>query len=114
LFAVPAFAGGNFYSYTIGANDAVLKISIQNRRYIKILTFVQSGPDNCVQGSDFSLICTSGEVTVTQTGKDPAVVQARNESSTTGRDVFVTGPAMLTVNPVPGATLFLTIFQDSN
>jgi hypothetical protein len=102
-----ASAGGNFYSYIIHPTDQPLHITVQNHRYVKILTFVQDGSDNCI-----GTVCTGGMVSVTQNNLAPAVVQYRNQ--TTEQSVTIAGPAVLSVNPVPGANLFLTIFQESN
>jgi hypothetical protein len=110
LVAWPAFAGGNFFSYTVKPADQSIRITVQNRRYIKILTFVADGSPDCPQPEEGNC----NEVSIkAQIGGQPAVTLI-NGPLPVGRELYVTGPAIVTVTTNATQTLFVTIFQDSN
>jgi hypothetical protein len=110
--ATVAFAG-NFKSKII--TSSALVITVPDDHFLKITNFTQEG------GTD------RGFVAVTLTGEDGGsanVLTATRVDLSTGANsqnppeianrVIIAGPATVTVQPVTGATLFITYRKESN
>jgi len=116
LFAAATVAVANpFKSKIITGSDSALVITLPDDHFLKITNFTQVG------GTD------RGVVAVTLTGENGGSANAlsatRIDLSTgsnsqnfpeIGNRVIVTGPANVTVQPVAGATLFITYRKDLN
>jgi hypothetical protein len=114
LIVATIASAGNFFSYVIKPSDQSIRITVPNKRYIKILTFTAEGPADCTQISGtFSQSCNVPTIQA-QIGGQPAVTLFQGTSIPAGQELYVTGPAYLTVTTNATQTLFLTTFQDSN
>jgi hypothetical protein len=116
FFAAATVAVSNpFKSKIITGSDSALVITVPDDHFLKITNFTQIG------GTD------RGVVAVTLTGEDGGsanVLSATRIDLSTGSNsqdfpeignrVIITGPANVTVQPVAGATLFITYRKDLN
>ena len=116
FFAAATVAVANpFKSKIITGSDSALVITVPDDHFLKITNFTQVG------GTD------SGVVAVTLTGEDggsASVLSATRIDLSTGSNsqnfpeignrVIITGPANVTVQPVAGATLFITYRKELN
>jgi hypothetical protein len=116
FFAAATVAVANpFKSKIITGSDSALVITLPDDHFLKITNFTQVG------GTD------RGVVAVTLTGEDggsASVLSATRIDLSTGSNsqnfpeigngVIITGPANVTVQPVVGATLFITYRKDLN
>jgi hypothetical protein len=116
FFAAATVAVANpFKSKIITGSESALVITVPDDHFLKITNFTQVG------GTD------RGVVAVTLTGEDGGsanVLSATRIDLSTGSNsqnfpeignrVIVTGPANVTVQPVTGATLFITYRKDLN
>jgi|GEM_PF-3820614 len=111
--SLPAVAGGNFFSYVVKPGDPALRIAVQNKRAIRLLTLAAEGPQDCAQiQGQFS--CTTPVIKAQIAGQPAAVTIVQGTSLPVGQDFYVAGPAYLTVTTNATQTLFLTVFQESN
>jgi len=115
-FAAATVAVANtFQNKIITGSDSALAITVPDDHFLKITNFTQAG------GTD------RGVVAVTLTGEDggsASVLSATRIDLSTGSNsqnfpeidnrVIITGPANVTVQPVAGATLFITYRKDLN
>jgi len=116
FFAAATAAVANpFKSKIITGSDSALLITVPDDHFLKITNFTQVG------GTD------RGVVAVTLTGEDGGsanVLTATRIDLSTGSNsqsfpeignrVIIAGPANVTVQPVAGATLFITYRKDLN
>jgi hypothetical protein len=116
FFAAATVAVANpFNSKIITGSDSALVITVPDDHFLKITNFTQVG------GTD------RGVVAVTLTGEDGGsanvLTATRIDLSTgtnsqsfpeVGNRVIIAGPANVTVQPVTGATLFITYRKDLN
>ena len=116
FFAAATVAVANpFSSKIITGSDSALVITVPDDHFLKITNFTQIG------GTD------RGVVAVTLTGEDGGsanVLSATRIDLSTGSNsqdspeignrVIITGPANVTVQPVAGATLFITYRKELN
>ena len=116
LFAAATVAVANpFKSKTITGSDSALVITVPDDHFLKITNFTQVG------GTD------RGVVAVTLTGENGGsanVLSATRIDLSTGSNsqnfpeignrVIIAGPANVTVQPVIGATLFITYRKELN
>ena len=116
FFAAATAAVANpFKSRIITGSDSALLITVPDDHFLKITNFTQVG------GTD------RGVVAVTLTGEDGGsanVLTATRIDLSTGSNsqsfpeignrVIIAGPASVTVQPVAGATLFITYRKDLN
>ena len=116
FFAAATVAVANpFKSKIITGSDSALVITVPDDHFLKITNFTQVG------GTD------RGVVAVTLTGEDGGsanVLSATRIDLSTGSNsqnfpeignrVIITGPANVTVQPVTGATLFITYRKELN
>ena len=116
FFAAATVAVANpFKSKIITGSDSALVITLPDDHFLKITNFTQAG------GTD------RGVVAVTLTGEDGGsanVLSATRIDLSTGSNsqnfpeidnrVIITGPANVTVQPVAGATLFITYRKELN
>ena len=116
LFAAATVAVANpFKSKTITGSDSALVITVPDDHFLKIANFTQVG------GTD------RGVVAVTLTGENGGsanVLSATRIDLSTGSNsqnfpeignrVIIAGPANVTVQPVIGATLFITYRKELN
>jgi hypothetical protein len=103
---------GNFFSYVVKPTDGSVRIMVQNRRTLRLLTFTAEGPADCTQ-EGFIQSCT-GPTIKAQIGGQPAVTIVSGTSLPVGQDFYVTGPAVVTVTTNATQTLFLTVFKEEN
>jgi hypothetical protein len=114
LIVVMTASAGNFFSYVIKPSDQSTRITVPNKRYIKILTFTAEGPTDCTQiPGTFSQSCNVPTIKA-QIGGQPAVTLMQGTAIPAGQEIYVVGPAYVTVTTNGTQTLFLTTFQDSN
>jgi hypothetical protein len=111
LLTTTIASAGNFFSYVVKPSDQSIRITVQNHRYIKILTFTVDTQSDCTQIPQ-GLSCNGVSIKA-QIGGQPAVTIA-DGPLTAGKELYVTGPAYVTVTTNTTQTLFLTTFQDSN
>lgn len=105
---------GNFFSYVIKPSDHEIRITVQNRRTLRLITFAADGPSDCTQiPGSFSQTCTL-PVIKAQIGGQPNVTIVQGTSLPVGQDFYITGPAYVTVTTNATQTLFLTVFKDEN
>jgi hypothetical protein len=116
FFAAATVAVANpFKSKIITGGDSALVVTVPDDHFLKITNFTQIG------GTD------RGVVAVTLTGEDGGsanVLTATRIDLSTGSNsqnfpeignrVIITGPANVTVQPVAGATLFITYRKELN
>ena len=116
FFAAATVAVANpFKSKIVTGSDSALVITLPDDHFLKITNFTQVG------GTD------RGVVAVTLTGEDGGsanVLSATRIDLSTGSNsqnfpeignrVIIAGPANVTVQPVTGATLFITYRKDLN
>jgi hypothetical protein len=113
LVAAATTFAGNFFSYVVKPSDQSLRITVPNRRYIKILTFTAEGSPCTQIAGTTSQPCDFPTIKA-QIGGQPAVTLFSGTSIPAGQDIYVSGPAYVTVTTTETHTLFLTTFQDSN
>jgi hypothetical protein len=112
--AVVAFAG-QFKSKII--TNQALVITVPDDRFLKITNFSQEG------GTDRGVVEVLLQGDTESTGTANVLTATRIDLSTGSNSqnfpeianrVIIAGPAQVTVNPVVGATLFITYRKDSN
>src|SRR6266480_5001268 len=116
VFAAATVAVANpFKSKVITGSDSAIVITVPDDHFLKITNFTQVG------GVDRGVVIVTLEGETNETATVLAATRidlstgaaAQNPPETIDR-VVVAGPATVTVNPVLGATLFITYRKESN
>ena len=99
---------GAFSSVIIRPGDRVFRVNLAAKQWMKITNFIQNdvGPDPAERAG----------VAVFQGNAGLWVLFADGPSTTrvAHEDLFIGGPATVTVPPMPGATVFLTYQRGSD
>lgn len=99
---------GVFSTRVIKPTDGTFTLDVPKRRYVTILNFVQDR-DACAVTGGVST-CTTGIVYVAQGGTAavPVLYADRSANAESGKNLFVAGPATITVPANSPANLLLT------
>jgi hypothetical protein len=114
LSSTLAFAGdGNFVTQVIHESDPVFSVYVPGNRFFRIINFIQEGQN----GTPPTEI--NGEVIVFKgaQGLSGARVLYSSQAETTHQlheDVYLAGPIIVYVAPVPHLTLVLSYLRGSN
>ena len=115
ILAAASFAFANPFKSKITGTSSPLLITVPDDHFLKITNFTQVG------GVDRGVVIVTLEGETNETATVLAATRidlstgaaAQNPPETIDR-VVVAGPATVTVNPVLGATLFITYRKESN
>jgi hypothetical protein len=116
LSSTLAFAGdGNFVTQVIHESDPPFSIVVPSNKFLRITNFIQEG--QTLQGNPPMEV--NGEIFVFQglQGLSGARVLYSERAGTTHQvheDVYLAGPIVLYVAPVPNLTLVLSYLRGSN
>lgn len=112
LLAAAAFAFANpFKSKIISTGDSTLEIIVPGDHFMKITNFTQQGgTDRGVVQVDLPFDSPNGGSTnvLTATRIDLSTGAMAQNAPEISNGVVIAGPARVRINPVPGATLFIT------
>jgi len=116
ILAAASFAFANPFKSKITGTSSPLLITVPDDHFLKITNFTQVG------GVDRGVVIVTLEGETNETATVLAATRidlstgaaAQNPPETIDRVVVVAGPATVTVNPVLGATLFITYRKESN
>ena len=116
ILAAASFAFANPFRSKITGTSSPLLITVPDDHFLKITNFTQVG------GVDRGVVIVTLEGETNETATVLAATRidlstgaaAQNRPETIDRVVVVAGPATVTVNPVLGATLFITYRKESN
>jgi hypothetical protein len=119
-FASSGFAGSNdgrFFTKIIHESDNAYTFTLSTRSWLKITNFIQEGGTATVfdPSSGMFIPPTIGAVVVYQgpAGLKPVTVATAGGANSV-HEVFISGPVVVTIAPVSGATLYLTWLAGNN
>ena len=96
-------------SKVIHAEDSALHFRLSAKQWIKITNFTQTGGDPNTVG-----IVAVFQGSADLPGANVLVATQSTSTKVEHEDVFIAGPTVVYVAPVPGATLFISYLRGSN
>jgi hypothetical protein len=98
---------GTFVTKVIHDTDTAFQLNLNSKHWIKITNFVQQGGTQFASVAVYQGAAGSPGVTLLL-ASDPTTTHTPHD------DVFVTGPSIIYIAPIPGATVMLTYLTGSN
>jgi hypothetical protein len=99
---------GTFSSVVIGENDKVFRVNLSTKQWMKITNFIQNDVGE-TPAERAGVAVFQGDAALWVLFADgPSTTRVAHE------DLFIGGPAIVTVPPMPGATVFLTYQRGSD
>ena len=119
LFAAALFAllsnssvllAGDHAMRTIRSDEPTFVINVPKNRVLRVINFVQDVQTFTPQDGGGQFSNPAGQLFVSSDGRTPVPVMTASfaTQSEVQKDFTIPGPAAVSVNPVPGATLVVT------
>ena len=104
------------FTHTIRPNEAAFTLEVPARQKIRVLNFVQDARKTVLGPGGGTFV---GAIHVSQDGKQPVIYAYASDAfaqsaGDTERNLFIAGPATISVSPIPDANLIITYRRSRN